>query len=66
MKPNGWQRLWIVFSAIWIALIAIGFITNEQSTQSPLPYMFAALAIPALTYLAGLSFVWIIKGFKNK
>lgn len=67
MKLNGWQRLWVVLSAIWLCVWApIGY-----AVWYPMPWsMFGWWALlnlgpPMATYALGLAIAWVIRGFKE-
>jgi predicted membrane channel-forming protein YqfA (hemolysin III family) len=68
-RLNGWQRLWVVLSALWLALVC-AFTALVWSSQggsaSVLLYAFLGWVLPsALLYLLGLSAAWIIRGFRR-
>ena len=72
MKLNGWQRLWVAFTALWtllwIAVIIWVYIDGDFTafSNSPIRMFFVIVAPPALVYAFGLVVAWIISGFRNQ
>jgi hypothetical protein len=68
MKLNGWQRIGVVLSALWV-LIALYFISFEVPADEVTVWrLLAALFLPilafwAIAYAALFAFLWIRKGF---
>lgn len=63
-KLNGWQRLWLVLSVIWLALVALLFLSISTFSFFQ---AFLFWAIPAgLLYAGGLAIKWILAGFFSK
>ena len=60
-KLNGWQRIWVVLSIVWLGLIALLFFSSSNASFIEL---FMIWAIPCgLLYGAGLAVKWILAGF---
>jgi hypothetical protein len=63
-RLNGWQRLWLVLSIIWFALVALLFLYSRNIT---FVLAFLTWAIPTgLLYAGGLAIKWILAGFFSK
>ncbi len=70
---NGWQRLGILLSAIWLVVVAAGctlYILSHLDTYSlpvTLGWGLVAWIIPSvLAYLLGWGVGWVWRGFKLK
>ena len=59
---NGWQRLWVVFTGLWLGVYGVAGI--DVGVPS---YVHLAMAVvpPVLLYVAGLTVVWIRRGFRG-
>lgn len=65
-KLNGWQRLWVVLSVLWIVAYHIGALGFDLVSSVPIPMYLAHMFVPpALAYGVGLTVVWIRKGFQD-
>jgi hypothetical protein len=67
---NGWQRLWVVASVLWLAVVcaftALFLRGEEGGTASLLLGAFLVWAVPSVfLYLLGLSVAWILRGFRR-
>ena len=60
-KLNGWQRLWVVLSGVWLFIVGLLLIVG-----SGIP-LFSAVMIwaipPIVLYIVGLAIKWILGGF---
>jgi len=66
---NGWQRLWLLISASsYLGLLCFAFSTMSYELNDPLKVFVGitiACAVGSLAvYLAALSILWVVKGFK--
>ena len=65
---NGWQRLWVVVSLVWLALLAFLALVVIESGRTPrLELLALAWFVPSVgLYLLGLGVGWVWRGFKLK
>lgn len=57
---QGFRRLWIVASVIWLAIVATVTVLDKKGPADVLLYGFA----PAVgLYILGAACVWILEGF---
>lgn len=62
---QGFRRLWIVLSVLWLALIGYARWFNQGGDHSEFASSFLQLGIipVAILYLFGVICVWLIEGF---
>lgn len=73
IRLNGWQRLWVVVSAAWIAYYVYWLIEvrNPAGMPDAGAWMFVVVALgvfivpPAILYALGVVTVWVIRGFRR-
>ena len=70
MKLNGWQRMWVIVSGVWVVLwVAFGLAILLSGDEEGLLVLLASLATavvpPVLLYAAGLGVAWIRSGFRG-
>ena len=78
MKPNGWQRLWVVLSGLWMLLVgsagAFGVWSAIREWRPNLEYslgpyiafwLTALIVPPAALYGLGAAIAWVSKGFRR-
>ena len=60
---NGWQRLWVVFTGLWLGVYGVA----SMDVGVPFYYVYLAMAVvpPVLLYAAGLGVAWIRRGFRQ-
>jgi hypothetical protein len=67
MVLNGWQRLWIVLSVLWVAFIALQFSRGTVTVTEVLTYGTAwAVVPPAALYAIGRLAGWVVRGFTDR
>ena len=67
MVLNGWQRLWVLSSALWVAFIALQLSRGTVTVTEVLTYGAAwSLLPPAALYAIGLLAAWVVRGFTNQ
>ena len=59
-RLNGWQRLWVVFTFLWVALFAVIGLAVRESVLLMTGF---AVGPPVFLYSAGLAVAWIRRGF---
>jgi len=62
-KLNGWQRLWILASVIW--LVVVVFLAVAWDMEGPNALLFWIVP-PFVVYLLWRSVGWVWRGFKLK
>jgi hypothetical protein len=68
VRLNGWQRLWVFLTAIWLACWLAGIavvLSLDGFEPEAILYVVPALGIPAGVYALGLGWAWVIRGFKQ-
>jgi len=67
MKLNGWQRLWVVLSALWTGVVACMLALAVQEHDDGwihwTPTLLAWIAPIASVYAIGAGVVWVRRGF---
>jgi hypothetical protein len=66
MTLNGWQRLWLLASILWAAVILTlaGMPDRGWTMQSAL-FVVRLWAMPVtVVYAFGLALVWVMRGFR--
>jgi hypothetical protein len=72
MRINGWQRLWLVASILWAAVILLlaGILQSDgdQTVPSANVALFVRLwVVPvAAVYGFGLGLAWVRRGFRHE
>ena len=64
MRSNGWQRLWLLASIIWAAVILT--LTGIETDPSAAAALFALrlwIVPVAAVYAFGLGLAWVRRGF---
>lgn len=63
-RLNGWQRLWVVATAVWLSLFALILALDPRAVS----WLFAALAFgpPIVVYAIGAGIGWALSGFREK
>jgi hypothetical protein len=67
-RLNGWQRLWLVLSALWVCYLIYYLSINYKDIYDIYDiydFLFFAFIAPFLGYIIGWMFSWVIKGFKK-
>jgi hypothetical protein len=63
MKLNGWQRLWVVVSVVWILYLVVAGVADGIDSEQVLPVLMALFLVPAFLYAIGAAVAWIRRGF---
>lgn len=68
MKLNGWLRLWLLVSTIYVLIVgggflALGMTSDMNATQILLAGSIVILGPPVLLYLLGRGVAWVVRGF---
>jgi len=65
---NGWQRLWVLVSVLWVLFLALFAAANIESGRVPQLGLLALIWVVTSVglYLLGLAVVWVWRGFKLK
>lgn len=67
-RLNGWQRLWVVVCAVYLAALVIGMIVlpGEDSAIDRARIFLVLAVVPSVVlYIGGVSVAWIIRGFRE-
>ena len=68
MKLDGWQRVWVVATLLWVIFwIVLGFVVANQgrlSSEDALWFFAAAVVPPQLLYAVGLAVAFLIRRFR--
>ncbi len=75
-RLNGWQRLWIVGSVLWVIYVVLSALGPIFSLPQDLRTssiwveqlgiaLVASVTVPAGGYAVGLDFRWIYRGFQS-
>ena len=76
MKVNGWQRLWIVVTAIWAVFYAcllfyfyrtavVDVAVSDYLPRALAYWFFFVFVLAALIYGVGWIAAWVIRGFRG-
>ena len=76
MKLNGWQRLWVLLSVLWVlgsvlssvlSVLDLGVLSlAEDATGKTFLFMGILFAPPLALYILGFAVEWVIWGFRNQ
>jgi len=61
---SGWQRLWVVLSAMWLAFLALLVFVRGRGEFGEAVLIWAITSVGL--YLLGLGVAWVWQGFKSK
>ena len=65
MRINGWQRLWLLASIVWAAVIlALAGMQTVQSADVALFVVRLWIVPVAVVYGFGLGLAWVRRGFQ--
>ena len=62
--PNGWQRLWIVLTVIWVGILCVALFTTSDPVREFKTLFLTAVLVPMGLYGLGVGVAWIRRGFK--
>jgi hypothetical protein len=68
-RLNGWQRLGVVLSIAWIAIVCVEYLIEEVPVdQAPSSFrlLLAVIALPAAIWPIGFAFAWVQDGFRRR
>jgi hypothetical protein len=68
MMLNGWQRLWVVATVLWVAWMARQFshVASAATTAEALAFGLRwAAGPPAVVYVMGIVAAWVARGFRE-
>ena len=67
MNLNGWRRLWVVVSVVWVAGMAWQLTLGPAGTMGE-AFLYGSVWLvgpPAVAYLTGLVVAWVVRGFRR-
>jgi hypothetical protein len=64
--PNGWQRLWLLFSVLWaVAVLALAWMPDRGWTLQSALFVARLWFVPvAAVYGFGVGLAWVRRGFQ--
>jgi hypothetical protein len=63
-KMGGWWRLWVLFTAIWVPVMAVEetfWITEQDSVVG---YILAVIGFPLAFVAIAQAYLWVKRGFQ--
>ncbi len=62
---NGWRRLWVVLSAVWILVFPVlAEPLGVDNTEAWVPFT-VWFGVPLAVYWLGAAGAWVIRGFQG-
>ncbi|PYV21733.1 MAG: hypothetical protein DMG24_18755 [Acidobacteria bacterium] len=63
---NGWQRLWVMLSVLWLIPILSIALSQSPTAAKWIIFLFLGWLLPVISsYGLGLMAAWVIRGFRQ-